>query len=146
MVKDHSESRCRHMGYYFRLTARVLLYAPSQDITFHGLCSPVVEHWLEREIAQWVHPMKDRSDEPSHHERRLLQRSYISLKKEGMKEMFYEKMHSPYFKLRLYDVGPMLKVLSDSEKGNPLLQLHEICFRLAVRNVSYEPSHRQDKP
>ena len=24
---------------------------------------PVVEHWLEREIAQWVHPMKDRSDD-----------------------------------------------------------------------------------
>ena len=22
--------------------------------------SPVVEHWLEREIAQWVHPMKQR--------------------------------------------------------------------------------------
>ena len=29
---------------------------------------PVVEHWLEREIAQWVHQMKDRSDDPSHHE------------------------------------------------------------------------------
>ena len=29
----------------------------------------VVEHWLEREIAQWVHPMKDRSNDPSHHER-----------------------------------------------------------------------------
>ena len=29
--------------------------------------TPVVEHWLEREIAQWVHPMKDRSDDPSHH-------------------------------------------------------------------------------
>ena len=28
---------------------------------------PVVEHWLEREIAQWVHPMKDRSDERSYH-------------------------------------------------------------------------------
>ena len=26
-------------------------------------------NWLEREIAQWVHPMKDRSDDPSHHER-----------------------------------------------------------------------------
>ena len=25
--------------------------------------TPVVEHWLEREIAQWVHPMKDRSDQ-----------------------------------------------------------------------------------
>ena len=41
--------------------------------------TPVVEHWLEREIAQWVHPMKDRSDDPSHHERMLLPRSYISL-------------------------------------------------------------------
>ena len=32
--------------------------------------TPVVEHWLEREIVQWVHPMKDRSDDPQ---------SYISL-------------------------------------------------------------------
>ena len=39
---------------------------------------PVV-HWLEREIAQWVHPLKDRPDDPSHHERTLLARSYISL-------------------------------------------------------------------
>ena len=44
MVKDHSDSeketRCRHIGYSFRLTARVLLYAPShrQDNTHHGLC------------------------------------------------------------------------------------------------------------
>ena len=42
---------------------------------------PVVEHWLEREIAKWVHPMKDWSDDPSHHERTLLPRSYISLPK-----------------------------------------------------------------
>ena len=41
--------------------------------------TPVMEHWLEREIAQWVHPMKDRSDDPSHVERTLLPRSYISL-------------------------------------------------------------------
>ena len=33
--------------------------------------TPVVELWLEREIAQWVHPMKDQSDDPSHHERTL---------------------------------------------------------------------------
>ena len=65
------ETRCRHIGYSFRLAARVLLYAPShrQDITYHGFVTPVVEHWLEREIAQWVHPMKYRSDDPSHHER-----------------------------------------------------------------------------
>ena len=40
--------------------------------------TPVVEHWLEREIAQWVHPMKDRSDDPSHHEQTLLPQSFIS--------------------------------------------------------------------
>ena len=42
MVKDHSDSetRCRHIGYSFRLTARVLLYAPShrQDNTYQCLC------------------------------------------------------------------------------------------------------------
>ena len=24
--------------------------------------TPVVDHWLEREIAQWVHPMKDNNN------------------------------------------------------------------------------------
>ena len=34
------ETRCRHIGYSFRLAARVLLYAPShrQDNTYHCLC------------------------------------------------------------------------------------------------------------
>ena len=32
-----------------------------------AFATQVVEHWLEREIDQWVHHMKDRSDEPSHH-------------------------------------------------------------------------------
>ena len=45
MVNDHSdrereETCCHDMGYSFRLTARVLLYAPSdrQDSTYHRLC------------------------------------------------------------------------------------------------------------
>ena len=44
MVKDHSDSETGNplppQGYSFRLTARVLLYAPShrQDSTYHGLC------------------------------------------------------------------------------------------------------------
>ena len=62
------ETRCRHIGYSFRLTTSVVLYVP------------YVEHWLEREIAQWVHPMKDRSDDPSHHERTLLPRSSVAIK------------------------------------------------------------------
>ena len=34
------ETRCRYIGYSFRLAARVLLYAPShrQDSIYHGLC------------------------------------------------------------------------------------------------------------
>ena len=35
------ETCCRHIGYSFRLAARVILYAPShrQDSTYHGLCN-----------------------------------------------------------------------------------------------------------
>ena len=75
------ETRCRHIGYSFQFAARVLLYAQChrQNITYYSFVTPVVEHWLERETAQWVHPMKDRSDDTSHHERTLLPRSYISL-------------------------------------------------------------------
>ena len=40
MIEDHSDSerkenRCRHIGYSFRLTARVLLYAPSHIYDSH---------------------------------------------------------------------------------------------------------------
>ena len=31
--------------------------------------TPVVEHWLGQQIAQWA--MKDRSDDTSHHQRML---------------------------------------------------------------------------
>ena len=55
--------------------------------------TPVVEHWLEREIAQWVHPMKDRSDDPPHHERTLyLWATSHSLKKRRKKNI--ETMHN----------------------------------------------------
>ena len=38
IVRD--ETRCRHIGYSFQLTVRVLLYVPShrQDSTYHSLC------------------------------------------------------------------------------------------------------------
>ena len=49
------------------------MHHPS-DRTTHttAFVTPVVEHWLEREIVQWVHAMKGRSNDPSHHERMLL--------------------------------------------------------------------------
>ena len=58
------------------------MHHPTDRITHTtAFVTPVVEHWMEREIAQWVHPMKDRSDDPSHHERTLLPRSYIPVTK-----------------------------------------------------------------
>ena len=68
------ESRCRHIGYSYRLTARVLLYAPShrQDNTHHGLCytsrgalagtrnssmGPPHEESIRRPIAPWAYAL-----------------------------------------------------------------------------------------
>ena len=46
------------------------MHHPTDRITHTtAFVTPVMGHWLEREIAQWVHPMKDQSDDPSHHER-----------------------------------------------------------------------------
>ena len=48
------------------------MHHPTDRITHTtAFVTPVVEHWLEREIAQWAHLMKDRSDDPPHHERTL---------------------------------------------------------------------------
>ena len=67
MVK-REEIRSRHMVYSFRLAPRVRLYAPfrRQDKHTTAFVTPVVDHWLKREIAQWVHH-EGRSNDPSHH-------------------------------------------------------------------------------
>ena len=59
MVKDHSdreETHSCHIGYSFRLAARVLYIHHPTDRIIHitAFVTPVVEHWLEQEIAQWV--------------------------------------------------------------------------------------------
>ena len=68
------ETRCRHIGYSYRLTARVLLYAPShrQDNTYHGLCytsrgalagtrnssmGPLHEGSIRRPTAPWANAL-----------------------------------------------------------------------------------------
>ena len=96
MAKDHSDSEKGNP-----LPPHRLLFSINSKGSFfmhHSIyriahttafVTPVVDHWLELEIAQWVHPMKDRSDDPSHHERTLLPRSYnITL---GTEKMFYDR-------------------------------------------------------
>ena len=85
MVKDHSDSERGNPlpphRLLFPISSKVFyMHHPTDGITHTtAFVTPVVEHWLERAISQWVHSLKDRSDEPSHHERTLLLRSYISL-------------------------------------------------------------------
>ena len=87
MLKDHSGSERGNPlpphGLLFPIHSKgsfIYIHHPTGRITHTtAFVTPVVGHWLEREIAQWVHSMKDRSDDPSHHERTLLPRSYISL-------------------------------------------------------------------
>ena len=61
------ETRCRHIGYSYRLTARVLLYAPShrQDNTYHGLCytsrGAMAGTTLWKSICSWYDGSSDRS-------------------------------------------------------------------------------------
>ena len=56
------------------------MHHPTDRITHTtAFVTPVVEHWLEREMAQWVHPMKDRSDDPSHHKKKRRRRILVCL-------------------------------------------------------------------
>ena len=78
MVKDHSDSEFGNPLPPHRLLLSInskgffYMHHPTDRITHTTVfVTPVVEHWLEQEIAQWVHPMKDRSDDPPHHERTL---------------------------------------------------------------------------
>ena len=76
MVKDHSDSEKGNPLLPHRLLLSInskgsfICTIPQTGHTT-AFVTPVVEHWLEREIAQWVHSMKDRPDNPSHHERTL---------------------------------------------------------------------------
>ena len=53
MVKDRSDSE------------RGNPLPPLHETLTTAFVTPAVEHWLEREIAQWA-TMMDRSDDPSH--------------------------------------------------------------------------------
>ena len=84
MVKDHSDSEKGNPlpphRLLFPINSKGSFICTTDRIAHTtAFITPVVEQWLKREIAQWVYPTKDRSDDPSHHERTLLPRSYILL-------------------------------------------------------------------
>ena len=70
MVKDHSDSERRSPllphGLLFPINSKGYFICTilTDDRIAHTMAfvTPVIEHWLEREIAQWVHLY-----DPSHH-------------------------------------------------------------------------------
>ena len=116
------ETRCRHIGYTFRLSA---LYAPSHthDNKYRGLC-----YTSRGALAGTINiPMGPpwRIDPMIH--RTMSERSY----------------HGATARSRLYGVGHMVKDHSYSKRGNPLPP-HGLLFPISTSVLLYAPSHRQD--
>ena len=86
------ETRCRHIGYSYRLTARVLLYAPShrQDNTYHGLC-----YTSRGALAGTRNSSMCGRKEGNVLFNDALNTFYLRLY--GRKEIFYLKTHSTHF-------------------------------------------------
>ena len=67
MVKDHSDSERGNpllpQGLLCLINSKGSFICIIPDRIAHttAFVTPVVEHWLEQEIAQWVRPMKDQS-------------------------------------------------------------------------------------
>ena len=61
VVKDHSDSERgnplppHELLFLISSKGSFICTISHRFSTYHGLCGAVVEHWLEREIAQWVH-------------------------------------------------------------------------------------------
>ena len=73
MVKDHSDSEKGNLlpphRLLFPINSKGYFICTIPDRIAHTTAFVTVEHWLvEREIAQWVLPMKDQSEDISHHE------------------------------------------------------------------------------
>ena len=139
------ETRCRHMGYSYRLTARVLLYAPShrQDNTYHGLCytsrgalagtrnssmGPPHEGSIRRPITPWAN---------------ALPLSYVPQIQDTHSILYptnTEDTHSilyPTFYLQLYGITHMVKDQSDSEREETCCCHMGYSFWLAARVLLY---------
>ena len=128
------ETSCHHIGYSLRLTARVLLYAPShrQDSTYHSLCytsrgalagmrnssmgSPH-EGSIRRPIAPWANTLTTEL-----HLAPVLVNNALNT-----------------FYLQLYGIGHMVKDHSESKRENPLSP-HGLLFPISSKGTLYASS------
>ena len=145
------ETRCHHIGYSYRLTARVLLYAPShrQDSTYRGLCytscgalawahnKPVPNSnkawqkgisWIPC-ILKW-HEVQARC--PGH-----------TTEREREREMFYLTRHSTHFIYGYMASDIWLRTILIVREETRCRHIG-YSYRLTAWVLLYAPSHRQD--
>ena len=117
------ETRCHHIGFSYRLTARVLLYAPShrQDNTYHGLCytsrgalagtrnssmGPPHEGSIQRPIAPWANalplsyvqlPLNDDNDSTKNNNKNNNNYNNNNKKNNNKKKICFLVLHILYY-------------------------------------------------
>ena len=136
---------CQTHEYSFRLAVKVFLYASShrEDNTYHSFVTPVVEHWLEWEIDQWVWNKKDKVQlkvktefyKYMNHWWHSTTYSYwesimVHWSDEEGNVLFNDALTTFYLWLC---VGHMVKDHSDSERGNLQLPLHGLHFLISSK-------------
>ena len=114
MVKDHSDSEKGNPLPPISSKGSFIYTIPDRIAHTTAFVTPVVEHWLEWEIAQWVHP--------------------TAVKTTSVCLIVYLTTHSTHFISQLYGVGHMVKDYSDSVRGNLLPPLHGLLFSISSKS------------
>ena len=119
------------------------MHHPTDRITHTtAFVTPVVEHRLEQEIAQWVHPKKDRSDDPPHHERTLYLWATSRSPGPGMRESFPCQFiplivvtfgFAPHFPTTHIKTKPTFLNVSDKLKCR--FQISQLVSHLTLRKI-----------
>ena len=125
------ETRCRHIGYSFRLATKVLLYAPShrQDSTYHGFCYTSRGALAGTRNSSFgstpcrIDPTTNRTS------RDTVQYTIMLRRKEG-NVLFNDPVDTFY--LRLYGIAHVANDQSDSERGNSLPPRHGLLFPISI--------------
>ena len=142
MVKDHSDwekgNQLLPHGLLFLINSKGPFICIIAQTT--AFVTPVVEQWLEREIAQWVRPMKDRSDDPSHHERMLLPQSYISLHEGSIRRPIAPWTNALTTELHL---APPWRIDPTTHRTMNECSYHRATSRSTIKDRSDDPSHHE---
>ena len=133
---------CHYMSYSLRLASQGPFYAPSyrQDNWYHGFVTPVMEHWLEHEIAQWVHHKGSIRLPIAPWVETLTMELHLTPPSQQITGVFSHDQGNIIYGYMTSDIG---------QRTTPITR-HKICcchfmgysVLLAARDLLYAPSHR----